>query len=152
MPEPLRRKLVGYAGLFDDPNRLVEAAAKVRDAGWKQWDCHTPYPVHGLDRAMGLRPSPIPYICLAGGFAGAALAMWTQWWMSAVDYPVRIGGKPLFSWPAFTPIILSACLTATPPPYRQKMRDSFCTWRWRRRAASRSPAWMAFKTACHTSG
>lgn len=95
---------VGVVGLFDDVNLLVKAAAKVRDAGYKKWDCHTPYPVHGLDEAMGLKPSPIPYICLGAGGLGAAVAMLMQWWMSAVDYPVRIGGKPLFSWPAFVPI------------------------------------------------
>lgn len=98
------RKLVGVAGLFDDPDELLRAAAKVRDAGYKRWDCHTPYPVHGLDRAMGLERSPLGVLCLASGFVGAGLAMWLQWWTSAVDYPVRIGGKPLFSWPAFVPI------------------------------------------------
>ncbi len=76
----------------------------MRDAGYKKWDCHTPYPVHGLDPAMGLKRSPIPYLTLGAGFMGGALAMLMQWWMSAVDYPVRIGGKPLFSWPAFVPI------------------------------------------------
>jgi hypothetical protein len=98
------RKVVGTIGLYDDPNVLVRAAEKVRDQGWTKWDCHTPYPVHGLDPAMGLKESKIPYICLGAGFFGAVLAMGTQWWMSAVDYPVRIGGKPLFSWPAFVPI------------------------------------------------
>ena len=98
------RKIVGAIGLYDDVNTLVSAASEVRDQGWKQWDCHTPYPVHGLDKAMGLKPSPIPFICLGAGFFGAVLAMGTQWWMSAVDYPVRIGGKPLFSWPAFVPV------------------------------------------------
>jgi hypothetical protein len=99
-----KKKVVGTIGLFDDPNSLIKAAETARDQGWKDWDCYTPYPVHGLDQAMGLKDSPIPIICLGGGFAGAALAMGTQWWMSAVDYPVRIGGKPLFSWPAFVPI------------------------------------------------
>jgi hypothetical protein len=98
------RKCVGTVGLFDDTGSLLEAARRVRDAGWHRWDCHTPYPVHGLDRAMGLKASPLPYVCLGAGFAGAGLAMLLQWWMSAVDYPVRIGGKPLFSWPAFVPI------------------------------------------------
>jgi hypothetical protein len=99
-----RERLVGMAGLFDDPEELLRAARKVRDTGYRKWDCHTPYPVHGLDKAMGLKPSPIPYLCLGAGFVGAGLAMLMQWWMSAVDYPVRIGGKPLFSWPAFVPI------------------------------------------------
>jgi hypothetical protein len=98
------KKLVGMAGLFDEPDALLAAAERVRDAGWTKWDCHSPYPVHGLDAAMGLKASPIPYVCIGAGLFGAAAAMLMQWWMSAVDYPVRIGGKPLFSWPAFVPI------------------------------------------------
>ncbi len=98
------RAVVGMIGLFDDPDELIAAAERVRDAGYRKWDCHTPYPVHGLDDAMGLKPSPMPYICLGAGAVGASAAMLMQWWMSAVDYPVRIGGKPLFSWPAFVPI------------------------------------------------
>ncbi len=103
-PERPDTKVVGVAGLFDDPDALVRAAARVRDAGWTRWDCHTPYPVHGLERAMGLKTSPVPYICLGAGFVGGGLAMLMQWWMSAVDFPIVIGGKPLFSWPAFVPI------------------------------------------------
>jgi len=103
MPDS-ERKLAGMIGLFDDPDSLIAAAEKVRDAGYSKWDCHTPYPVHGLDDAMGLKPSPMAYICLGAGAVGASAAMLMQWWMSAVDYPVRIGGKPLFSWPAFVPI------------------------------------------------
>ena len=98
------RKLVGMAGLYDDPDALLEAARAARDAGYKHWDCHSPYPVHGLDAAMGLGRSPVAYICLGAGFVGAGVAMLMQWWMSAVDYPVRIGGKPMFSWPAFVPV------------------------------------------------
>ncbi len=98
------KKLVGVIGLFDDPDSLITAAETVRDAGYRRWDCHTPYPVHGLDDAMGLKPSPMSYICLGAGALGASAAMLMQWWMSAVDYPVRIGGKPMFSWPAFIPI------------------------------------------------
>ena len=98
------RKLVGMVGLFDDATSLVHAAEKVRDKGYRKWDCHTPYPVHGLDRAMGLKSSPVPYVTLTAGFIGVGVALLMQWWMSAVDYPVRIGGKALFSWPAFVPI------------------------------------------------
>ena len=98
------RKLVGMIGLYDDPDTLIGAATKVRDAGYKKWDCHTPYPVHGLDDAMGLKGSPMAYICLGMGGVGLCLAVLMQWWMSAVAYPVRIGGKPFFSWQAFIPI------------------------------------------------
>jgi len=97
-------KVIGVVGMVDDPDTLLAAAAAVRDAGYRKWDCHTPYPVHGLDDAMGLKPSPVPAICLGAGFLGVAAALAMQGWMSAVDYPVKIGGKPLFSWPAFIPI------------------------------------------------
>ena len=103
MPE--KTTTVGTVGLFDEPKDLVRAACSIRDAGFRNWDCHTPYPVHGLDRAMGLKPSPIGIICLTAGFVGIGGGLLMQWWMSAVDYPVRIGGKPLFSWPAFVPVI-----------------------------------------------
>jgi len=99
-----RLKTVGVVGLFDDPQTLLAAAAAVRDEGYERWDCHTPYPVHGLDRAMNNPPSPIPAIGLAAGLIGAVAGMLMQWWTSVVDYPILIGGKPLFSWPAFVPI------------------------------------------------
>ncbi len=110
------KKLVGMVGLYDTPDELAGAAVKVRDAKYQKWDCHTPYPLHGLDDAMGLKPSPIPYITLSAGFVGISAALLLQGWMSAVDYPVRIGGKPMWSWPAFVPItfelfVLFSCVT-----------------------------------------
>lgn len=98
------KALVGMAGVYDNVDALMSAAAQMRDAGYTKWDCHTPYPIHGLDRAMGLKPSPVPLICLTSGFVGAGAAMWMQWWMNAKDYPIIIGGKAFFSWPAFVPI------------------------------------------------
>lgn len=98
------KQQVGVVGLFDDPDTLLHAARQVRDAGYRKWDCHTPHPVHGLDQAMGLAESPVPYICLTAGFIGVGAALLMQGWMDAIAYPVRIGGKPLFSWPAFVPI------------------------------------------------
>jgi hypothetical protein len=98
------RKEVGTVGLFDDVDQLLRAAEQVREAGYRHWDCHTPYPVHGLDRAMGLKDSPIPTICLTAAFLGVGTALLMQWWMNAVDYPIRVGGKPHASWPAFLPI------------------------------------------------
>jgi hypothetical protein len=102
------RAVVGMIGLYDQADALIAAAEAVRDAGYKKWDCHTPYPVHGLDDAMGLKPSPMPYVTLIAGGIGACLGMYMMYWMSAVDYPVRIGGKEYFSWPAFVPITFEA--------------------------------------------
>ena len=123
-------RTAGVAGLFDDREALLTAAVQVRDAGYRRWDCHTPYPVHGLAEAMGLKASPIPYLTVGAAFVGAGLGILMQWWMSAVDYPVRIGGKPMFSWPAFVPIafelfILFAALATT------GALIYFCRlWRW----------------------
>jgi hypothetical protein len=91
-------------GLYDDAGALLRAAESVRDAGSSRWDCHTPYPVHGLDRAMGLKGSPIPAIALTAGFIGLLAAIALTGGLNAIQYPIRIAGKPLFSWQAFVPI------------------------------------------------
>lgn len=98
-------KLVGYLAGFDDVTSLLAAAEKVCEAGYKNWDCHTPFPVHGLNDAMGLRATRLPYFVSACGVIGLSLALLMQWWMNAIDYPFLISGKPLFSLPANIPII-----------------------------------------------
>lgn len=103
MAEP-RKTQVGLVGLYDDPTALVKAAGMVRDAGYHRWDCHTPYPVHGLDKAMGLRPSPVPFVAIGAAFCGLITAFLLTGGLSVLHYPIRIGGKPLFSWQAFVPI------------------------------------------------
>lgn len=103
MPEP-KHQTVGMVGLYDDPDALVHAAEKVRDAGYRRWDCHTPYPVHRLDDAMGLKSSGVPYVTITAGFIGLATAMLLTGGLSIWQYPIRIGGKALFSWQAFMPI------------------------------------------------
>ncbi len=98
------QKKVGLVGMFDDPNTLIAAAKKVRDSGHRAWDCHTPYPVHGLEQAMGLKDSPIPTITIIAAFTGFVSAVVLTGGLNAVHYPLRVGGKPLFSWQAFVPI------------------------------------------------
>lgn len=99
-----RPELYGYLVEFDNPGHLLDAAEIVRDAGFTRWDCHTPFPVHGLDDAMGVRGTRLPWLVLGGGLTGLALALLLQWWMNAVDYPFMISGKPFFGLPAATPI------------------------------------------------
>lgn len=89
---------------FENALDLVDACAKVRDAGFKKWDAHTPFPVHGMDAAMGIRGTRLPFIILGGGFTGLCLALLLIWWTNAVDYPFIISGKPLFGWPAAVPV------------------------------------------------
>jgi uncharacterized membrane protein len=101
---PLRT--VGIVGLFSSPEPLLRAAQRFRDAGLAnlRWDCHTPYPVHGLDRAMGVRPSIMGVITVTGAFVGLGVAILMTGGLSVWQYPIRIAGKPLFSWQAFMPI------------------------------------------------
>ena len=94
----------GNLAEFRTPADLYHACERVRDAGLTRWDAHTPFPVHGLKGAMGLRRSPLPWIVLVMGLTGAALGFVLQWWVHASAYPLVISGKPFFSWPAFIPI------------------------------------------------
>lgn len=94
----------GLLAQFSSPGALSQACEKVRDAGYTKWDSHSPFPVHGIEKAMGLATSPLPFICFGAGITGAAGAMLLQWWTSTHGYELVISGKPHFSWPAFVPI------------------------------------------------
>ncbi len=98
-------ELYGVMAEFDDVTTLCNAADKVRDAGYTKWDCHTPFPVHGLDDLMGIRFTKLPWVVLIMGLTGCSLAVLMQWWMNAVDYPYDISGKPQWSLPANIPVI-----------------------------------------------
>ncbi|WP_456427904.1 DUF3341 domain-containing protein [Rhodocaloribacter sp.] len=115
--EPRRDKVYGLLAEFSDPGALLHAAEGVREAGYKHFDTHSPFPVHGMDRAMGLGNSKVGYITLVGGITGLAVATWLQWWTGGVDYPLDISGKPFFAWEPSIPImfeltILFAALSA----------------------------------------
>jgi len=92
-------------GMFLNPADLYHACEHLRDQGYRDFDAHTPFPVHGLERAMGLRPSVIPWIVLGGGITGLASAVGMQWWMGGIDYPWIISGKPPFALQSSVPII-----------------------------------------------
>lgn len=98
---------------YGTPEQLAHAAGKVRDAGYKSWDCHTPYPVHGLDDAMGLSKTTIGWWSFAFGMTGVSLAWLMIWWMNAVDYPILIGGKPPYSFPSMVPIMFECGILLT---------------------------------------
>jgi hypothetical protein len=100
-----QEKLLGYLAEFSDPHQLLHACEQVRDAKYRRWDAHTPFPVHGLNDAMGLRGTVLPWLVLGGGLTGLLAALVMQWWMNAVDYPFLISGKPYFSLPAFIPVV-----------------------------------------------
>jgi hypothetical protein len=97
-------RIDGILGEFDNPAELLKAAEKVRDAGYKRFDSHSPFPIHGMDAAMGIKASKLGWIVAGGGLLGGCTAIAMQWWTSAVDYKVIVSGKPLFSFQAFVPI------------------------------------------------
>jgi hypothetical protein len=94
----------GILAEFATPAELYHACERVRDAGFTRWDAHSPFPVHGLSKAMGLRRSTLPWIVLVMALTGAALGFILQWWVHTSAYPLVISGKPFFTWPAFIPI------------------------------------------------
>lgn len=109
--------LHGIMAEFATPADLYHAAEKVRDAGYRKWDTFSPFPVHGMEEAMGVKRTVLPLMVAGGGFTGAGLGFLMQWWMSAKDYQMMTQGKPFFSWQAFIPItfecgILFAAFTA----------------------------------------
>ena len=94
----------GLIAEFETPAGVMHAAEKVRDAGYRRWDVYTPFPVHGMDKAMGLKNSKVGWFSFIGGVTGYTLGMLMIWWMNAHDYPILIGGKPMFSpFSAFPP-------------------------------------------------
>ena len=105
MPKSKVPKLAGVVGFFDDPETLMEATAKTRDSHYKDFDCFTPYPIHGLEHAQGLGRSRVPYVTGVFAFTGTACAFLWQYAASKTWWPHLIGGKPFNSLPAFVPII-----------------------------------------------
>jgi hypothetical protein len=87
----------GLIASFEKTPDVYHAAELVRDAGYRNWDVITPFPVHGLDKAMGLKRSIVPRISLAGGLTGFATGMSMIWWTGGYDYKLVVGGKPFFS-------------------------------------------------------
>ncbi len=94
----------GYLAEFNTPRELIHAASVMRDAGYTKFDAHSPFPIHGMDDAMGLKPSILGWIVLCGGSIGLTTGIVLQWWVSTTAYPLVISGKPLFSYQAFVPV------------------------------------------------
>jgi hypothetical protein len=91
-------------GIFEDVNDVLSVTREVRKRGYTILDIYAPYAVHGLDKAMGLEPSRLPWICFLLGLFGAAAKVWFEYWTSASNWPLNVGGKPWNSLPAFVPI------------------------------------------------
>lgn len=93
-----------WVGYFGDEKKLLSATWAARKAGLSVHDAYTPHAVHGLDEAMGLRPSRLTWVCFGAGLFGLASALGLQYYTSVVSWPLNVGGKPFFSLPAFVPV------------------------------------------------
>ncbi len=127
-PKPREPRFFGYIAEYSTPGEVLHAAEKLRDAGYARWDCLTPFPVHGLDEAMGMKKTILPWLVLGGGLAGLGIAIFMQWYVNSPatesaglyvfsGYPLNISGKPYWSVPANVPVmfelaVLLASLTA----------------------------------------
>ena len=97
-------KAYGLIAEFETAADVLHAAENVRNAGFRRWDVFTPFPVHGMDRAMGMKNSKVGWFSFLGGVTGYTSGMLMIWWMNAVDYRIVVGGKPMFSpFGAFPP-------------------------------------------------
>ena len=100
-----KKTLGGMAGIFLEEDHVVKAAQKVRESGFTKFDAISPYPIHGMEEACGIKRSGIPYVTFAASIVGLLAGLSMTYYMSVADWPINIGGKPMFSLPAFIPII-----------------------------------------------
>lgn len=101
------KKIEGALAQFKNPAELLKAAEEVRKAGYTAFDCHSPFPIHGMDQAMGEKRSPLGWMVGIIAGVGFLAGMTLQWWTSTVDYPLVVAGKPFFSYQAYGPVAFS---------------------------------------------
>ena len=98
------KQLYCITAIFDTPDKILHAASETNKAGYTKYDVNTPYPIHSLDHAMQLKSSKLGFYALAFGLLGTFAAIGFMTWVTLIDYPLVIGGKPFWSWPAFVPV------------------------------------------------
>ena len=105
--------LVGYLCEVENPKELIEISKKVRDSGYTKFDTYTPFPVHGIDKAMGIQPSKVPWLSITGCFIGLFSAIALQVWTNGIDYKIALSGKPFIAFPAFVPVTFELTILFT---------------------------------------
>lgn len=104
MSKPATAPLFGVLAEFGSPADVYHAAEKVRDAGYKKWDVYSPFPIHGIESAMGIGDSKLGWLALFGAFTGACGGFGLQFWIHNFAYPLLIAGKPMIAYPAYIPV------------------------------------------------
>lgn len=112
------KNIHGVLAEFRNPKELIDAAETVKDSGYNDYDTYAPFPIHGMEKAMGLKESPLGWIVLAGGLAGMIGALTLMIWVMGYEYPLNISGKPFINLPIYVPItfeltVLLAAFAAT---------------------------------------
>ncbi len=97
-------KMYGILGEFKNPKALIDVARLVNKSGYSKYDTYSPFPIHGMDKAMSLKKSKLGWIIILHGLIGFTGAIAMMYFMSVVDYPINISGKPFFNAPAWVPI------------------------------------------------
>jgi hypothetical protein len=100
----------GVMAEFENPTDLVHAAKSAYDAGYRILDTYTPYPLEEAAEAIGVHHNKVPLIVLIGALCGMAGGYGLQYWVSAISYPINVGGKPFHSWPAFIPVTFECAI------------------------------------------
>ncbi|MGH9555729.1 MAG: DUF3341 domain-containing protein [Terriglobales bacterium] len=99
-----RPPIYGLLAEFDSPTAVVAAARRAHEAGYRKMDAYSPFPIEDLTEAIGFHHTRLPMVVLAGGLLGAAGGFGLQYWVSVIEYPLNVGGKPMLSWPSFIPV------------------------------------------------
>lgn len=99
----MRENLYGILAEFDTTTEVVEAAAKVRDAGYTKTDAFSPFPIHEMDEALGIKRTILPYVVFGGGIVGLLTGIGLQVFVHAIEYPLNVGGRPYVSVPSMIP-------------------------------------------------
>jgi len=94
----------GIMARIPTPAAAIRAAKEMHKNGFEHWDIHSPYPMHGLDEAMGVKRTVLPIMVAIAAFTGVGAALLMQWWMNYVDYPLVVQGKPFDAWEPFVPV------------------------------------------------
>ena len=130
-----KNTVFGIIAEFDDPDDLMDAAKEAYHKGYRAMDAYSPFPIHGIDDALGIPETKLPWFTLAAGVTGACTGFGLQYFASVIHYPYDIGGRPYFSWPAFIPItfelnilfasfttgLMMLALNGLPQPYHPVM-------------------------------